>query len=43
MKLKILKSIASNSKLTEEDAIEIGRKIKQGLHKRLKKEHPSAY
>ncbi|MFH1306476.1 MAG: hypothetical protein ABIH83_02345 [Candidatus Micrarchaeota archaeon] len=43
VQLKILKSIASNSKLTEKDAIEIGRRIKSGLHKRHKKEHSSAY
>tara|TARA_Y100000031_G_C8005800_1_gene285753 strand:+ start:419 stop:637 length:219 start_codon:yes stop_codon:yes gene_type:complete len=32
--LKILKSITSKSKLTEKDALELGRKINQSLHKR---------
>ncbi len=33
-----LKMIASRSQLTEEDAIELGRKIKKGRFERLKKE-----
>jgi Arc/MetJ-type ribon-helix-helix transcriptional regulator len=41
--LKILDSIAAKSKLTEKDAIEIGRKIKKSMHKRYKKEHSGAY
>ena len=32
--LKILKSITAKSILTEKDAIELGRKINQSLHKR---------
>ena len=32
--LKILKTIASASELSEKDAIEIGRKIKKSMHKR---------
>lgn len=34
--LRILKSITSKSKLTEKDAIELGRKINRSLHKRYK-------
>lgn len=40
---KKLDSIAAKSKLTEKDAIEIGRKIKKSMHERYKKEHPGAY
>jgi len=43
VQLKILEAIAAKSKLTEEDAIELGRKIKRSLHERMKKEHPEAY
>ena len=43
LQLKVLESIASNSKLTEKDAIEIGKKIKKNMHKKYEKEHPSAY
>lgn len=32
--LKILKSITAKSKLTEEDALELGRKISKSLHRR---------
>ncbi len=32
--LRILKSITSKSKLTEKDALELGRKINKSLHKR---------
>lgn len=32
--LRVLKSITSKSKLTEQDAIELGRKINKSLHKR---------
>ncbi len=32
--LKILKAITSKSKLTEKDALELGRKINKSLHKR---------
>ena len=35
--LKILKSITSKSQLTEKDALELGRKINESLHKRYKK------
>jgi len=41
--LSILNSIAAKSKLTEKDALEIGRKIKKSMHERYKKEHPGAY
>ena len=33
-KLKLMDWLLRNSKLTEEDAIEIGRKIKEGLAKK---------
>ena len=32
--LKILKTIASKSELTEKDALELGRKINKSLHER---------
>ncbi len=41
--LKILKAIAAKSKLTDKDALELGRKINASLHERYKKEHPGAY
>lgn len=45
--LKLLKSIVSKSKLTEEEAlklsIELGRKVNKAMHERFKKEHPEAY
>ncbi len=41
--LKILKAITTKSKLTEKDALELGRKINASLHERYKKEHPGAY
>lgn len=34
--LKILKAIASKSQLTEKDALELGRKINESLHRRYK-------
>lgn len=33
--LRILKSITAKSKLTEKDALELGRKINKSLHERL--------
>lgn len=36
VQLKILKSITSKSKLTEKDALELGRKINESLYKRYK-------
>ncbi len=41
--LAILKSITAKSKLTEKDALEIGRKINKSMHERFKKEHPGSY
>lgn len=38
--LSLLKSIASKSKLTEEDALELGRNINKGLHERYKRLYP---
>ena len=39
-KLARLKAIASKSKLTEEDALELGRKINKGLYERYKELYP---
>lgn len=39
-KLARLKAIASKSKLTEEDAVELGRKINKRLHERYKELYP---
>ncbi len=36
VQLKILKSITSKSKLTEKDALELGRRINESLYKRYK-------
>jgi hypothetical protein len=33
--LKILKAISAKSKLTEKEALELGRKINKSLHQRL--------
>lgn len=41
--LAVLNAITSKSKLTEKDALEIGRKIKKSMHERFKKEHPGAF
>lgn len=41
--LRILKSITTKSKLTEKDALELGRKINKSMHVRFKKEYPEAY
>ena len=41
--LKILKSIATKSKLTRTDALELGKKINESLHKRYRKEQPGSY
>jgi len=38
--LAILNKITKKSKLTEKDALEIGRKIKKSMHEKYKKEHP---
>ncbi len=35
--LSILKAIVSKSKLTEKDALELGRKVNTALHERYKK------
>ncbi len=34
--LRLLKAIVAKSKLTEKDALELGRKINKSLHERLK-------
>jgi len=41
--LAILDAIAAKSKLTEKDAIEIGKKIKKSMHKKYKEKYPEAY
>jgi len=35
--LKILKAISSKSKLTEKDALELGRKINKSIHENIEK------
>lgn len=40
--LKILESIANKSKLSEKDALDLGKKINESLHKKYKKKHPGA-
>ncbi len=40
MKLSLLNSIMSKSKLTDEDALELGRMVNKGLHARYKKLYP---
>lgn len=39
-KLARLKGIASKSKITEKDALELGRTINKGLHERYKELYP---
>lgn len=41
--LRILNAIAAKSKLTDEEALELGRTINRSIHARFKKEHPGAY
>lgn len=41
--LRILNSITAKSKLTEKDALELGRKINKSLHERYIQEHPGDY
>ena len=38
LQLKLLNSIAAKSKLTEKDAIELGRKINESMHERYEGE-----
>jgi len=40
--LKILKAIAAKSKLTEKDALELGKKINKSLHERYEKKRHGA-
>ena len=37
---KMFKSIVAKSKLTEKDALELGREVNKGLHERYKKLYP---
>ena len=37
---KLFKSIVSKSKLTEKNALELGRKVNKSLHRRYKKLYP---
>ncbi len=41
--LKILQTIVSKSKLTEKDALELGKKINKSLHQRYTKVHAGDY
>jgi hypothetical protein len=40
--LSILKVIVAKSRLTEKDALELGRKVNKSLHERYAKEYPGA-
>lgn len=40
--LSILKAIVAKSKLTEKDALELGRKVNKSLHERYAKEYQGA-
>ena len=37
---KLFKSIVAKSKMTEKDALELGREVNKGLHERYKKMYP---
>jgi hypothetical protein len=39
-KLALLKTMASKSKMTELDALELGKKVNKGLHERYKELYP---
>ena len=41
--LRILRAIAVKSKLTEKDALELGRKINKSMHEHFQRVHPGAY
>jgi len=41
--LVILKTITAKSKLTERDALELGKKINKSMHERFKKDNPRSY
>lgn len=41
--LAVLNAITAKSKLTEKDALEIGRKIKKSMHKKYEKEHSGVF
>ncbi len=41
--IKLFKAITAKSRLTEKDALELGRKINKSLHERYKREHPGVY
>lgn len=43
MQLKLFKAITAKSRLTEKDALELGRKINKAMHERYKREHAGAY
>ena len=37
--IELLKSIAAKSKLTDKDALELGKKVNKAMHERYKKEY----
>ncbi len=41
--IKLLKMISVKSRLTEKDALELGKKINRSLHQRYKEEYSGAY
>ena len=42
-KILEIKRIVSKSKMTEEDALELGRKVNEGLYKRYKELYPDVF
>lgn len=43
IQLRLLNSIALKSKLTEKDALELGKKIKKSMHEDYKEQHKGDY
>ncbi len=43
MLISTANKVFSRSELNEKDALELGEKVKDALHKRFKKEHPEEY
>ena len=41
--IKLFKAITTKSRLTEKDALALGRKINKAVHERYKREHAGAY
>jgi len=41
--LEFIKNFKSDSKFTEKDALELGRKVNKAIHERFKKTYPEVY